>query len=120
MGKCNKIWKSDNGFGYLIAHLKKYHHTDEGIRKMLNRKYCGHHECNELIQMDLLTCGKHKNMNLDAQMISEVDPSIGAVQSNLVQQDIYSYSKAIIVEIQNYILNKKMVDILKWKNYCII
>ena len=73
-----------------MQHLKKHHHTDEGIRNLLNKKYCGIRECNELIGMDQVACKQHQHRDLNRQLVSEFDPDAGAIQSNLVQQDIFN------------------------------
>ena len=92
LGKCNnRRYIGKNAYSFLIQHLKKHHHTDEGVRDMLDMKYCGKSECNELIGMNKISCDYHKNVNMDRQLVSEFDPDnpMGAIQSNLIESDVY-------------------------------
>ena len=75
-----------------MQHIRRHHHTDEGVRAMLNEKYCGKRECNRLIGMNQVSCVDHRNVCMERQLVSEFDPDapIGAIQSNLVQPDIFN------------------------------
>ena len=57
---------------------------------MCKGEYYGKRECNELIDMNDISCVNHRNMCNDRQLVSEFNPNnLESIQSTLLQQNIY-------------------------------